>query len=57
MDALMGSMMGTGMDMSSDGMFRDYNLVLARGFWYIFIGIIIILMFVRVVDYYDTWSR
>jgi hypothetical protein len=57
MDSLMSGMSGMGMDMSSDGLFYDYNTALARGFWYIIAGVLAFLVLLRVIDSYQTWSR
>jgi len=53
----MDMMDGTGMDASTDPMFRTYNQVLARGYWYIIAFILGFFLFVRAVDLYQTWSR
>lgn len=53
----MSSMEGMGMDSSSDPMFRPYNQVLARGYWYIISGVVGFLLLLRGVEYYQTWSR
>lgn len=57
MDSLMSGMSGMGMDMSSDGLFYDYNTALARGFWYIIAGVLVFLVLLQVIDSYQTWSR
>ena len=53
----MSSLMGSGMDMSSDPMFRTYNQVLARGYWYIIAFVVGIFLLLRAMEYYQTWSR
>jgi hypothetical protein len=57
MDSLMSGMDGMGMDMSSDPMFRTYNQILARGYWYIFAFVVGILLLLRAIEYYQHWSR
>ncbi|KAF4633683.1 hypothetical protein G7Y89_g4425 [Cudoniella acicularis] len=57
MDMLMSGMSGSGMDMSSDGMFRDYNQVLAQGFWYIIAAVIGFMLLLRGLDFYQNWAR
>lgn len=51
MDALMSGMMGMGMDEGSDDLFRPYNQVLARGYWYVIVFVVGVLLLVRIVDY------
>lgn len=53
----MSGMSGMGMDSMSDPMFRVFNQVLARGYWYIIAGVVGFILLLRVVDYYQTWSR
>jgi hypothetical protein len=53
----MSSMQGMGMDSASDPMFRPYNQVIARGYWYIIAGVVGFLLLLRGVEYYQTWSR
>ncbi len=53
----MSSMDGSGMDMASDPMFRPYNQVLARGYWYIITAIVIFILLLRGVENYQTWAR
>jgi hypothetical protein len=53
----MGSMMGKGMDMSSNGTFRTYNQILARGNWYVIAFFVGIFLLLRVVEYCQNWSR
>lgn len=53
----MSSMEGMGMDMSSDPMFRTYNQILARGYWYIFAFVAGILLLLRAIEYHQNWSR
>jgi hypothetical protein len=45
------------MDSASDPMFRPYNQVLARGYWYIITGVVGFLLLLRVVEYYQIWAR
>jgi len=56
MDSLVGGMDGQGMDMSSDGLFRPYNSLLARDFWYINAGVLIFMFFLRAVEFYQSWA-
>ncbi|KUJ22027.1 uncharacterized protein LY89DRAFT_715030 [Mollisia scopiformis] len=49
--------MSGGMDSSSDPMFRPFNQALAEDYWYIIVGILGFIVFLRAVDYYQTWSR
>jgi hypothetical protein len=53
----MSGMDGEGMDMADDPMFRPYNQMLARGYWYIITGVVVFLLFLRGVEYYQTWAR
>jgi hypothetical protein len=53
----MSGMEGMGMDSASSPMFRPYNQELARGYWYIIAGVIGFLIFVRGLEYYQTWAR
>ncbi len=53
----MSGMDGSGMDMASDPMFRPYNQMLARGYWYIITGVVVFLFLLRGVEYYQTWAR
>lgn len=55
----MDSMMMSGMDMdsSSDPLFRVFNQKLARGYWYIVAGVVGVILLLRTVEYYQTWSR
>ena len=53
----MSSMDGTGMDMSSDPLFRTYNLLLARGYWYIIAFVLGILLLSRAIEPHQNWSR
>ena len=53
----MSGMDGMGMDMSSDPMFRTYNQVLARGYWYIFAAVLVGFLLLRGIEHYQTWSR
>jgi hypothetical protein len=57
MDSLMSGMSGMGMDMSSSSMFLPYNQALARGYWYIFAGVLAGFLVVRAIEYCQTWSR
>ncbi len=50
-------MMGMGMDMSSDPMFRTYNQVLARGLWYIIAAVVGFMLLLRALDFYQNWAR
>ncbi|KAB8296106.1 hypothetical protein EYC80_008903 [Monilinia laxa] len=56
MDALMSGMSG-GMDMGSDGMFRDYNQKLARGYWYIIAGFLGAVLLCRGFERWRDWDR
>lgn len=53
----MSSMMGSGMDMSSDGLFRTFNQALAEDYWYIIVALLGFIVLLRGVDYYQTSSR
>jgi hypothetical protein len=53
----MSSLMGSGMDMSSDPMFRTYNQVLARRYWYIIAFVVGVFLLLRAMEYYKNWSR
>jgi hypothetical protein len=57
MDSLMAGMSGMGMDMSSDGLFYRYNSGLARAFWYIIASVLGVLVILRVINSWHTWSR
>ena len=57
MDSLMSGMDGMGMDMSSDPMFRTYNQVLARGYWYVIAFVVGFLLLLRAIEYRQNWSR
>ncbi|KAH8814862.1 hypothetical protein F5884DRAFT_153859 [Xylogone sp. PMI_703] len=46
-----------GMDMGSDNMFRNYNQELARGYWYIIAGALVLMLSIRVLKSYETVSR
>jgi hypothetical protein len=50
-------MEGMGMDSASDPMFRPYNQVLAREYWYIITGVVGFLLLLRGVACYQTWAR
>jgi membrane protein required for beta-lactamase induction len=50
-------MSGMDMDSGSDPLFRVFNQVLARAYWYIIAGIVGFILLLRVLDYYQTWSR
>ena len=53
----MSSMIGEGMDMSSDPMFRTYNQILARRYWYIVPFVVAIFILLRAIEYHQNWSR
>lgn len=53
----MSSMMGDGMDMGSDGMFRPYNQIMARGYWYIITFVVAVFILLRAIEYHQNWSR
>jgi hypothetical protein len=57
MDALMSGMLGMGMNMSSDPMFRTHNQVLAQGYWYIIAAVVGFILLLRVLDFYQNWAR
>jgi hypothetical protein len=50
-------MMGEGMDMGSDPMFRTYNQILARGYWYIVTFVVAVFILLRAIEYHQNWSR
>jgi hypothetical protein len=53
----MSSMDGMGMDSASSPMFRPYNQMLARGYWYIIAGVVGFLLLLRGIEYYEVWAR
>jgi hypothetical protein len=54
---MMSGMDGEGMDMSSDPMFRTFNQVLARGYWYTIASVLSFMVLLRTINFYQTWSR
>jgi hypothetical protein len=55
--SLMSGMSGEGMDMSSDPMFRTFNQVLAQGYWYTISAVVGFMVLIRMISFYQTWSR
>ena len=53
----MSSMEGMGMDMGSDGMFRQVNQTLARTYWYLVAAIFGFAMFFKGIEAVESWSR
>ncbi|TAQ89268.1 hypothetical protein B7494_g2395 [Chlorociboria aeruginascens] len=53
----MSGMMGEGMDMGSDPMFRTYNQLLAKGYWYIVTFVVVFFILLRAIEYHQNWSR
>jgi hypothetical protein len=55
--SMMSGMDGEGMDMSSDPMFRTFNQVLARGYWYTIASVLGFMVLLRMINFYQAWSR
>lgn len=49
--------MGGGMDMGTNFMFTDTNSALARGYWYIVVGVLAFTFSLRVLNYFQTSMR
>jgi hypothetical protein len=45
------------MDMSSSGMFRVTNSALARLYWYIIVGVLILGLLLKSMRMFNTWWR
>ncbi len=47
----------SGMDSGTDPMFRPFNQLLALAYWKIIAGIVGFILAIRVLDFYQVWSR
>lgn len=53
----MGGMGGMTMDMASDPIFRNYDMVLARRYWYLIAGAVGTMAIIRVINFIENWFR